>query len=233
MDFDKDIVKEGYNQIAAAYFLEAKQDADGVLAHYVSKLLELLKECPPEGSEGRTPLVLDIGCGAKLPADALLVEASAQVLGCDISEAQIALARANVPEATYECVDIMDFQVENSSIDAAIALFSVFHLPRQEQTELFQRVQRWLRPGGVFIFNIGSEMESEIDETDDFLGANMLWSSWGLRGTRARLEDAKFIVGKVESFTVQSTNTVDNTGQRFIFFIGRCTPDDSCTNREY
>lgn len=43
MDFDKDIVKEGYNQIAAAYFLEAKQDADGVLAHYVSKLLELLK----------------------------------------------------------------------------------------------------------------------------------------------------------------------------------------------
>jgi len=245
MEFSKEVVKAGYDSIAADYLLEAQKDADGVRAHYVSKLLALLQERPPEGSEAAHPSVLDIGCGAGVPADALLVKAGARVVGCDISESQIALAREHLPDAKFECSDIMDFQTEQSSIDGVIALFSVFHLPRQEQSELFRRVRQWLRPGGVLIFNIGDHAESELDQSNDFLGAKMLWSSWGLEGTKASLSDAKLIVQNIEDFKVKYGNSVDKAGQVFTFFIARrdfsysdireiCpSPDSVRINREY
>lgn len=221
MEFDKGVVKEGYDSMAQAYLQQAQEDSDGVRARYTETLLSLLREHPPEGSVAGQLCVLDIGCGPGIPAGVILTAAGANVIGVDISASQVALAQEHVPQGRFECADIMDFQVEDSSLDGVLALFSVFHLPRHEQSELFMRIQKWLRPGGVFLFNVGDHDGCEMSHSDDFLGSRMLWSSWDLEGNITALKNAKLVVEKSEDFIVNSGNSLDKEGQTFTFFVTR------------
>ena len=56
-----------------------------------------------ERSQIRDGLVVDLGCGSGLWAEKL-VQAGYQVLGIDISEAMIDIARSRVPEAEFRVV---------------------------------------------------------------------------------------------------------------------------------
>ncbi|KAL2256263.1 hypothetical protein VTK26DRAFT_1920 [Humicola hyalothermophila] len=52
-----------------------------------------------------------------------------------------------------------------ASLDAVVALYSIIHLPREEQAALMGRVAAWLRPGGVVLANFGTEaLEAFVDE---------------------------------------------------------------------
>ena len=104
------------------------------------------------------------------------------VTGVDISPRQIELAKELVksPRANFLCDDVSAITFEDGSFDAVCAFFSVFHLPRRDHGEFFRRVAGWLKPGGLFVFNLGSGVddgEGEASLETDFLGATMLWSS--------------------------------------------------------
>ena len=102
----------------------------------------------------REGLVVDLGCGSGLWAREL-AQARYRVLGIDISEAMVSLARKRVPEAEFMVESLFDADIP--PCDAVTALGEVlnylFH-PENELVRLFRRVYDALVLGGVFVFDI-------------------------------------------------------------------------------
>lgn len=216
----KKLVADGYDQCAEAYLEQhAAEDPDDMRLGPIAQLLEVL----PEGGK-----VLDAGCGAGVPTVRALVDDAKQlhVTGVDISPRQIELANQLVvsERASFVCADMGAMDFEEQSFDAVCAFFAVFHLPRADHGEFFGRVARWLRPGGSFVFNMGSgsdDGEGEASLETDFLGATMLWSSFSRDATVALLSQAGLELVKEELKTVTMGDEVDDAGLQFRFYF--CT----------
>jgi SAM-dependent methyltransferase len=105
-------------------------------------------------SEG---LVIDLGCGSGLWAQELL-KANYDVIGVDISEAMISIARKRAPKAEFLVGSL--FKAEIPSCRAVTSLGEclnyLFDSDNNDKrlTSLFRRIYRALTPGGVFIFDI-------------------------------------------------------------------------------
>jgi SAM-dependent methyltransferase len=105
----------------------------------------------------RSGLVVDLGCGSGLSV-LELIKADYRVLGVDISESLIAIARTRVPGAEFR-VESM-FKTDIPSCNAVISIGECFNYlfdvdnNYQMLVQLFDRIYRALTPGGVFIFDI-------------------------------------------------------------------------------
>ena len=163
------LVRRGYDVVSHAYRRDDGSSNDTTsetTANYAGWLQELGTYLVPGAR------VLDIGCGAGVPADRLLVEAGFAVTGLDISSVQIERARKLVPAATFVCGDVADFEALDGTFHAVISLYALIHVPLEDQRALFPRVHRWLRSGGVFLAIVGHERWTGVEE---YLGAPMFW----------------------------------------------------------
>lgn len=102
-------------------------------------------------------LVVDLGCGSGLWARELL-RAGCGVLGIDISEAMVEIAREKAPGAGFRVGSL--FEAPIPPCDAVTAVGEVLNYlfdPENEERGLegvFGRVYEALRPGGVFVFDV-------------------------------------------------------------------------------
>lgn len=176
----QEIVRAGYNQAAEAY--ARGRDQFSSLPY-----LELLHERLRPGAA-----VLDVGCGSGLPVDSYLVERGYRVTGIDLSEAQIALARANVPEAAYAVRDMTELTAGEYAVDAVISFYAIFHTPREGHAALFRTFHSFLPPGGLLLVTMGAG-DWEGEEAD-FHGARMWWSHYDSTTNRRLIEDAGFTI---------------------------------------
>jgi ubiquinone/menaquinone biosynthesis C-methylase UbiE len=103
------IVEEGYDKIAEEYHARRH-----VLDN--RKELEMFATMLPKGSK-----VLDVGCGAGVPVAKFLARAGFMVTGIDISERMVALARKNVPKATFTRKDMAGVHFKSNSFDGITA----------------------------------------------------------------------------------------------------------------
>jgi cyclopropane fatty-acyl-phospholipid synthase-like methyltransferase len=133
--------------------------------------------------------ILELGCGAGVP-DTLLLAERFRVTGVDISEEQIARARANVPDAGFIRADFTALELEPDQFDAVAAFYSFNHVPRDLLAGLFENIHSWLVPGGLLLAAFGtSDTEAW---TGDWLGTTMFFSSFPPGTTRRMLSDAGF-----------------------------------------
>ena len=115
-------------------------------------ILEILKE-----NGLRDGLVVDLGCGSGQWARELL-RAGYRVLGIDISEDMVELARQKAPRAEFRVGSL--FEAEIPLCDAVTAASEVLnylfdpHNEEQGLDRLIGRVHDSLRPGGVFVFDV-------------------------------------------------------------------------------
>jgi SAM-dependent methyltransferase len=173
----KRLVRAGYDACAESYAAARAQDDSEQLA----PLLELL---PARSS------VLDLGCGSGVPIALKLAERHS-VTGVDASEGMLSIARANVPGAHFVRSDLLEVVLEKGAFDAAVAIFVLFHLPREEHRLVFDRVWSWLRPGGYFLVSLTESAESPYIE-HDFFGTDMYWSNWDYQEYRRLLAASGF-----------------------------------------
>jgi SAM-dependent methyltransferase len=115
-------------------------------------LLKLLRDRGV--SAGR---VVDVGCGSGIWAEQLLREGY-EVLGIDISPAMIALAKQHAPRAVFRCESFLRASLPPCDAITSISecvnyLFGRQRNPIAALTNLFRRIHRALRPGGVFVFD--------------------------------------------------------------------------------
>lgn len=178
MDFKK-TVKEGYNAIADRYLAERTLDSEDV------RLLDDFIERLPA-----TAKVLDAGCGAGIPISQLLSE-HFQVTGVDFSEAQIELAKKNVPNATFLCEDMTKLNFPDNTFDGITSYYAIIHIPREEHQTLLANFHRMLKPGGFALLCLGAEhLIDDIDE--DYLGTRMYWSHFDTETYLKMLNDCGF-----------------------------------------
>lgn len=182
----KQIVEEGYDLIAPTY---NKWTTSGPSPRpsQTKRLLELI----PEKSK-----VLELGCGAGIPGTQILAS-HCSVTGNDISGAQIALARQNVPDAAFVQGDMMALTFDEGSFDAVVAFYSVIHLPREEQKVMMGKIAGWLKDGGYVLVNLGAN-DNEGSVNQDWLGGKMYWSSYDAETNREMVRGAGFEIVKAE-----------------------------------
>jgi ubiquinone/menaquinone biosynthesis C-methylase UbiE len=180
MDFKK-TVKEGYNNIAERYLAGRTRDSEDV------QLLDDFIERLPENSK-----VLDAGCGAGVPISQILSEHFA-VTGVDFSEAQIELAKKNVPNATFICEDMTKFNFPENTFDGITSYYAIIHIPREEHQPLLANFHRILKPGGIALLCLGAE--NLIDDIDEnYLGTRMYWSHYDTETYLKILNDCGFSI---------------------------------------
>ncbi len=184
------IVESGYDSSAERYLEWSARIADDPRLRFLAELTDRLED----GSD-----VLDLGCGAGVPCTKVLAERH-DVLGVDLSAAQLDLARRNVPDARFEKGDMAGVSFPDGSFDAVTAFYSVLHVPREEQGALFSRIARWLRPGGWFLAALGCSEANGVE--DDWLGTPMFFSSHAPAVNRRLLEAAGFTLVVDEPVTM-------------------------------
>lgn len=161
----EDLVKQSYNKIAKNYLAKRDQFQN---QKYLDKLINVLKP----GS-----VILDIGCGSGIPIDRYFLGRGHKVIGVDISEEQIKLAKINVPEGNYEVKNMTALSPSEYRVDAIVSFYAIFHIPRERHENLFKIISNYLSDGGLLLVTMGS-VEWEGFE-DDFHGSSMYWSHFG------------------------------------------------------
>jgi len=198
------VVARGYDAAARRYLeWSALRPSEARLA-YLRRASDLI----PPGAR-----VLELGCGAGVPMTAALADGR-DVTGVDISAAQIALARRNVPTASFLQADLTTIDVPPASVDAVVAFYALTHVPRNEHAGLLGRIRSWLRPGGVFIASLGVEDDPGGIERD-WLGADMYFSHFSARVNRRLVAAAGFTIERAD--VVQEPE--DRHDARFLWIV--------------
>jgi SAM-dependent methyltransferase len=169
----RDLVRRGYDVISHAYRSDAGEsnaDSSETTATYRTWIGDLAALLSP-GSR-----VLDLGCGAGLPACRALVARGFRVTGIDISGVQIARARQLVPAAAFIQADMVTWDADPGSFDAVVSLYALIHVPLEDQRSLFPRVRRWIRDDGYLLAIVGSRRWTGVER---YLGADMFWDHEG------------------------------------------------------
>jgi ubiquinone/menaquinone biosynthesis C-methylase UbiE len=159
----RNLVKEGYNEIAWKY--QAKRH---VFDHTkeLKKFTALLQ---------KSASIIDVGCGAGVPVTRFLVDSGFRVVGIDFSEKMLRLARKNVPQAKFIRKDMTRLDFADNSFDGLTAFYSIIHVPREKHASLFKTFNRILKPNGIMIVCMGPD---EWEATENYYGVKMFWSQY-------------------------------------------------------
>lgn len=200
------IVTRGYDALKGRYHEWTTANDPRYRVEYLHHLLERL---PSRAN------VLELGCGSGLPV-AKAVSDNHSFIGVDISEEQLKLARKNAPQGQYVKADmgVIDFRPE--SFDAVVAFYSIFHLPREEQASLIEKIASWLRPEGLLVANFGARddpgsVDAWVDEVP------MFWSSYDVDTNMNLLRGVGFHLLRSEVLA----NFEDEREVFFLWIIGQ------------
>jgi cyclopropane fatty-acyl-phospholipid synthase-like methyltransferase len=183
----RNLVRAGYDAISFAYRDDGGESPStpGSTTQYgawIDELASMLRN----GDR-----VLDLGCGAGLPAARLLAEAGLAVTGIDISAVQIERARALVPAATFIEADMTAWEPLPHSFEAIVSLYALIHVPLEDQRRLIPRLAHWLTGGGLLLTIVG---QLEWTGVEQYLGAEMFWDHADADTYKRWLQEAGFSI---------------------------------------
>lgn len=93
-------------------------------------------------------LILDAGCGPSGHIGRYLFDKGIPVIGVDISDRCIELARENNPLMRFERCDMGKLPYEDHIFDGIIAYYSIIDTPRSQVGRFFREFRRVLKPCG-------------------------------------------------------------------------------------
>jgi SAM-dependent methyltransferase len=136
--------------------------------------------------------VLDAGCGAGVPVMTRLVDSGLNVVGLDLSVAQLRLARALLTGAALVHADLSVLPFRDGSFAGLVSYYAVIHVPRTDHRAAFSEFARVLRPGGVALLCLGAGDLPEDHDPQSWLGAPMFWSHFDAETNLEMLRDQGF-----------------------------------------
>ena len=162
----KDIVKTGYDQLSSHYrnYFEVSHKHEYTV--WINDLLPLMD---------KNSRILELGCGDGLPI-AQNLSTHYRYTGIDISPVQIQNAKRNVPHATFLTADMTEITYADDSFNCIIALYSIIHVPIDEQETLLRRIYDWLRPNGYFLCTVGNKEWTGTEKNWILPNTTMYWS---------------------------------------------------------
>jgi len=97
--------------------------------------------------------VLDLGCGAGQLAHHLATAGAAEVVGVDVSERMLALARAEWahPRVTHVRASLETAEFTPGRFDLVVSALALHYV--DDYRGLVRRIARWLAPGGMLVYS--------------------------------------------------------------------------------
>ncbi len=184
------IVAHGYDALGPDYIAWSSRVIDPARARMVGELTVRLQV----GAR-----VLDLGCGAGVLSTKQLA-GSFDVTGVDGSAVQLEIARRSIPKATFIQGDMTSIVFPPGSFDAVTAFYSITHVPREQHSDLFRNIARWLRPGGLFLAALSAE--DSASWKGEWLGQEMFFSGFDAVTNRQLLENAGFSLASDEEVVI-------------------------------
>lgn len=110
-------------------------------------------------------LICDAGCGPSAHIGRYLFDKGINVIGVDISEKCVELARLNNPEMKFECADISNMSFDDNSFDGLISYYSIINTPKIYMDKIFAEFRRVLKPNGYLLVAVkAGTTEGYIDD---------------------------------------------------------------------
>lgn len=172
-------VQAGYDALAPVFGEWGERIVGDPWEHFLDELASRL----PDGAR-----VLDLGCGNGQKTRRLAERFD--VLGVDLSEEQLRLARAAAPGVSFVRADFVALDFASASFDAVTAFYSIVHVPRVEHPRLFERIHGRLKPGGLFLASLSHA--GGPDRTEAWLGVDMFFSGFDSETNSRLLREAGF-----------------------------------------
>lgn len=178
------LIRATYDGLASRYIEWADRVAPDLRSRYAKRVLDRLNP---------GALVLELGCGPGLPVGAM-VSQGCRYVGVDLSFEMLRHARRALPTAMLVQADMSAVPLIPRSVDAVLAFYSLFHVPREQHAAVLDAVAGCLRPGG-WLAAILASRATAIGYEHDWLGAGpMLWSNYDATSTLDLVRDAGLVV---------------------------------------
>lgn len=136
-------VTDFYNKTATGWsdewFKEKKQ----------SMILEKFYNCFNHGGT-RHPKILDLGCGAGYDAK-IISKLGARVVGVDISDKLVNIAKKEVPSCKFFVGDISEPMTNLGRFDGIVCLATIMHVDIQKMRKTFDNMSAVLKKGGLLL----------------------------------------------------------------------------------
>ncbi|GAA2610143.1 class I SAM-dependent methyltransferase [Paractinoplanes durhamensis] len=181
---------EVFDQLAEKY--QGEHSSNPFQAALVERISALL----PAGTS-----VVDLGCGTGVPTAKILAESDHRVVGVDISEGMLKLARDQVPAAEFVHANFAELPDDFGEFEAVTAFFSLLMLSKADIEKTLGKVAGWLKPGGYFA--VGMVNFDGDSLPFEFLGVPVTVSGYLEPDLKAVLE--------AHGFAVESIDTVNFT----------------------
>ena len=210
---------DAFNAFEAAGWEKRAEDYDRFFRPLTSRMVEPLLDAASVTAGSR---VLDIATGPGYVAGEAAAR-GAEVVGVDVAEAMVALARRLHPDVDFRQADAHALPFEDSSFDAVVGNFVILHLGRPEQAAAeFVRV---LVPGGRLALTawdtpdrarflgvlVGAFAEAEATPPEDVPVRAGLLPLRERRGVRRALGDQGLDDRRVQ--TIEFTLSVPSAGE--------------------
>jgi SAM-dependent methyltransferase len=124
--------------------------------------------------------VLDLGCGAGQLAVRLAELGAMEVIGVDVSERMLELARSERahPRVTYLRAAIEDVEFPPDRFELVVSSLALHYV--EDYPALVRRVARWLIAGGVFVYSTEHPVYTARDPADGWVldgeGRRLHWA---------------------------------------------------------
>ncbi|MGH2641217.1 MAG: class I SAM-dependent methyltransferase [Actinomycetota bacterium] len=184
------IVQRGYDDLDDTYRRWVEHTRAGYRSTFLTRILAEV----PDGAD-----VLEIGCGPG--TDAAALAEGRRYVGIDLSEVQLAHARAITPSGRFLHGDVLDTTFPPASFDAVVSFYAFNHIPQDRMELLFGRIRSWLRPGGRLSASFGTSDNSGAVEPMWLGKADMYFSSLPVDRTEALLEEVGFGIEFADTVT--------------------------------
>jgi len=187
--FSESYLKQKYDQMAESY-MESRSSFDNT-----AQLEELAGLIPPHSR------VLDLGCGTGLPVAKFFADRGHEVIGVDLSDKMIELARKNVSSAEFYVDNILNLVFDKDCFDLIVSFYCLFHFKKEKQLEVFHKIVNWLRIKGYSYFTLATEEytgKADFEGTIDFEGNVLPYSHYSVEDYQRIIRNlgAKSIVEK-------------------------------------
>ncbi len=135
-----------------------------------------------------------------------LLKRGCEVHGVDLSsvgkEKALAFTKENGFEMTYEIADLFEYDFGEEKWDGIVSIF--FHCPTGTRMEFHQKLERALKPGGLYLFEAyakdqpefgtgGPKDEELLYTTEDFKNSNL--EQLHLEGVKREIIEGKYHTG--------------------------------------
>lgn len=145
--------------------------------------------------------LLDAGCGAGEPFAGWFIKRGWQVTGVDLSDMMLDLAKENVPEMKRICAPMQEVDFKDNSFDAITAIYSLFHLPYENQSLMFIKFFGWLKSKGSLLFTYATKECTGYDIFDgymEFMGEKLYYNHRSPDELKKELNNIGFMIESFE-----------------------------------